>query len=193
MVLGLVLDLTSAPTCVSRAGELVCGYHCTSNLNQMACAQTPEGMCVATPARVVCWDPPPDVRAIIQARRDDLPQPKCITSLDGAACGYACAQTGESVACASSPMGACATRFGVVRCWDPAPEVRWAMEADGDYRAASCERTLDDVACGYQCVATMRKIRCAETPWGRCERSGDKLACWDPAVALPTASAQDRR
>ncbi len=193
LFIALVLELTSGPTCVSRGNQLACGFHCTSNLTQLACAQTPEGMCAATPSQVVCWDPPPDVRAIIASGRDDLPQPTCITSVSGAACGYACARTGDKVACANSPMGACATRFGVLRCWDPAPEVRWAMEADGDYRAAACERTLDDVACGYQCQSTLKRIACAQTPWGRCERSGDRLACWDPSLAPPVPSTQDRR
>jgi hypothetical protein len=130
---------------------------------------------------------------IMHSDRDDLPQPKCITSVNGAACGYDCERTGDQVACANSPMGACATRFGVLRCWDPAPEVRWAMETQGDLRAATCERTLDDVACGYACVSTLKNVKCAQTPWGTCTRSFDSIACWDPATAVQTATAQDRR
>ena len=189
IVVSFAMDLIgggATPSCLRHGDRLVCGFHCTSNLNSAACAQTPEGMCTATPSQVVCWDPPPDVRAIMQSGRDDLPQPKCITSLNGAACGYYCEETGDQVACANSPMGACATRFGVLRCWDPAPEVRWAMEVQGDLRAASCERTLDKVACGYACVSTLKNVKCAQTPWGSCNRSFDAIACWDPQlVAQP--------
>ena len=194
IVVGFALDLVGggvAPTCTRLNDHLVCGFHCTSNLNQAACSQTPEGMCAATPNQVVCWDPPPDVRMIMHSGSDDLPQPSCITSINGAACGYDCQRTGDAVACASTPMGACATRFGVLRCWDPAPEVRWQMEAQNQLTRASCERTLDKVACGYACVATLKNVRCAETPWGTCTRSFDSIACWDPQfIALPpTASS----
>ena len=195
IVLGFALDIVGgnpAPTCTRLNDQLVCGFHCTSNLNQAACAQTPEGLCAATPNQVVCWDPPPDVRMIMHSdRADELPQPSCITSVNGAACGYDCERTGDQVACAATPLGACATRFGVLRCWDPAPEVRWQMESQGDLTRASCERTLDKVACGYACVATLKNVKCAQTPWGSCTRSFDAIACWDPQfIALPpTASS----
>jgi hypothetical protein len=194
IVVSFALDIVGggvAPTCTRLNDHLVCGFHCTSNLNQAACAQTPEGMCAATPSQVVCWDPPPDVRMIMHSDRDDLPQPSCITSINGAACGYDCQRTGDQVACAATPMGACATRFGVLRCWDPAPEVRWQMEAQNDLERASCERTLDKVACGYACVSTLKNARCAQTPWGTCTRSFDSIACWDPQfiVSPPTASS----
>ena len=202
LVAGLFFDLVAggpAPSCVRQNDRLVCGFHCTSNLNQAACAQTPEGLCAATPTEVVCWDPPPDVRMIMQSRADELPQPSCITSINGAACGYFCERTGDEVACAATPFGACATRFGVLRCWDPAPEVRWEMEARGDLQAASCERTLDKVACGYACVSSLKSVACAQTPWGRCTRSFDQIACWDPqfivsppAPSAPSASALAR-
>src|SRR6478609_7879793 len=186
IVAGLFFDLIGrnpAPSCVRLGDRLACGFHCVSNLNQVACAQTPEGLCAATPSQVVCWDPPPDVRLVMQSR-DDLPQPSCITSINGAACGYDCERTGDQVACAATPMGACATRFGVLRCWDPAPEVRWEMEARGELTAASCERTLDRVACGYACVSTLKNVKCAETPWGQCTRSFDAIACWDPQLVV---------
>ena len=194
IVAGLFFDLVSAnptPSCVRLGDRLACGFHCTSNLNQVACAQTPEGLCAATPSQVTCWDPPPDVRFVMRSR-DDLPQPSCITSINGAACGYFCERTGDRVACAATPMGACATRFGVLRCWDPAPEVRWEMEARGELTAASCERTLDKVACGYACVSTLKNVKCAQTPWGQCTRSFDAVACWDPQLTLspyPSSSA----
>ena len=63
----------------ARTTSLVCGYHCASNLNGAACAQTPDGLCASTPSQVVCWDPPPDVRWLMSTR-DDLPPPKCVTS-----------------------------------------------------------------------------------------------------------------
>jgi hypothetical protein len=196
IVAGLVFDLIgggggAAPSCLRQGDRLVCGFHCTSNLNQAACAQTPEGLCAATPSQVVCWDPPPDVRLVMQSR-DDLPQPSCITSVNGAACGYYCERTGDRVGCAATPMGACATRFGALRCWDPAPEVRWEMEARGDLQVASCERTLDKVACGYACVSTLKNVKCAQTPWGQCTRSFDAIACWDPQLVTPPPTFTSR-
>jgi hypothetical protein len=59
------------------------------------------------------------------------------------------------------------------------------MEARGDLRRAKCARTLDRVACGYSCIATLKNTRCAETPWGRCESSFDTIACWDPQIVAP--------
>jgi hypothetical protein len=193
IAVGFALDLVSGgatPACVRQNDRLACGFHCASNLDEVACAQTPDGLCAATPSAVACWDPPPDVRMIMQSRADDLPQPSCITSINGAACGYFCERTGDQVACAATPFGACATRFGVLRCWDPAPEVRWQMEAQNDLERASCERTLDKVACGYACVSTLKNARCAQTPWGTCTRSFDSIACWDPQfIALPPAAS----
>src|SRR5438067_426293 len=153
-VLALILDVVAAPTCVTRGSDVACGYKCTSNLDKLQCAQTAEGLCASTPSMVTCWDPPPDVRLMLQSRRDNLPQPTCITSLGRAACGFYCVRSGNQVACANSPFGACATRFGVVRCWDPAPEVRWALANEERLQTATCERTLDKVGCGYHCVAT---------------------------------------
>lgn len=194
----LLLDVVSAPRCVTAGnGQLACGYQCTSNLDELACAQTPEGLCASTPSQVACWDPPPDVRVLLDearaGQRDDVPRPQCITSLNGVACGFYCVQSGDTVACANTPMGACATRFGVVRCWDPPPEVRWAMEAQGSLQPASCARTAEDVACGYHCVTTLHRIKCAASPWGTCERHFDQLACWDPPTLAQTPSAVDTR
>src|SRR5262249_61251336 len=104
----------------------------------------------------------------LMSARDDLPQPRCITSTNGAACGYDCERTGDFVAGADTPMGKCATRFNALRCFDPAPEVRWVMEAQDDLQQATCERTLDSVACGYGCVSTLKHAQCAQTPWGSC-------------------------
>ena len=192
LLLALILDLVSAPHCVSQGAELACGYQCTSAMSQVACAQTPEGLCASTQGRAVCWDPPPDVRQLMAAR-PDLERPQCLTSLHGIACGFHCVQTGDRVACANSPMGACGWRFGELRCWDPAPEVRWAMEAQGNVEAAQCERTLDHVVCGYHCVSTLKDVRCAATPWGMCDQHFDTLACWDPQLTLPVISLTDRR
>ena len=45
--------------CVARYGRVACGYHCKAAFGQVACAQTPEGVCARGEGRVVCWDPPP--------------------------------------------------------------------------------------------------------------------------------------
>lgn len=65
------------------------------------------------------------------------------------------------------------------------------MEARGELRAASCERTLDHVACGYACDSTLKSVKCAQTPWGSCTGSFDRIACWDPQfiVSPPVASS----
>jgi hypothetical protein len=192
LLLALILDVVSAPHCVSQGDKLACGYQCASSLGQIACTQTPEGLCAGNQQRVVCWDPPPDVRQLL-VTRDDVERPQCVTSLHGVACGFHCAQTGDRVACANSPMGACGWRFGELRCWDPAPEVRWAMEAQGNLEPAECERTLDHVVCGYHCVSTLSQVRCAQSPWGVCDRHFETLACWDPQLTVPLASLQDPR
>jgi hypothetical protein len=191
-VLALILDMV-APTCATLGSQIACGYKCISSTDRVQCAQTPEGLCAKTPSMLTCWDPPPDVRMLLAAHRDDVPQPSCLTAFGKVACGFYCARAGNQVACANSPMGACATRFGVVRCWDPAPEVRWVMASEGNWQAASCERTLDNVACGYHCIATTDQIRCAATPWGMCERHFDGLACWDPPTQYQSAATLDPR
>ena len=99
--------------------------------------------------------------------RDDLPQPSCVTSINGAACGYDCEQTGDQVACAGDADGRvrdALRRAALLQI--RAPEVRWAMEAQGELRRRRCERTLDKVACGYACVSTLKNVKCAQTPWG---------------------------
>ena len=132
--------------------------------------------------------------AIMRSDRDDLPRPSCITSINGAACGYDCQRTGDQVACASTPMGACATRFGVSALLRSG--ARGAL-ADGSAERSTrrrCERTLDKVACGYACVSTLKNVRCAQTPWGSCTRSFDAIACWDPQfIALPPPARRLRR
>ena len=199
LLVAFVLDLVvatpaaSGPSCVTSGDTIVCGYHCTTSFGRAACAQTPEGLCVATTSRVVCWDPPPDIRQLMHTR-DDLEAPQCISGLGRGACGYHCVTEDQKVACADTPMGACGWRFGKVRCWDPPPEVRWQMEAQNDLQIAQCERTLTDVVCGYHCVDTADQVRCASSPWGMCERHFDELACWDPAPMLQQPPcASDRR
>ena len=59
------------------------------------------------------------------------------------------------------------------------------MEAQGSIEQATCERTLDKVACGYACVSTLRNVKCAQTPWGQCNRSFDAVACFDPQLIAP--------
>lgn len=192
IAVGLALDIAAAPTCLSRFDQMACGYHCTANLTQLACAQTPAGLCAKTPSHVVCWDPPPDVRQLLAAD-PDLPRPTCVSGISQVACGFHCVQAFGKVACADTPLGACAARFGHVRCWDPAPEVRWAMESAGDWTPATCETSLEEIACGFHCESAGQAVRCAATPWGVCERHFDQLACWDPAPEAQLPSATDPR
>jgi hypothetical protein len=179
LVVALQVTTASAPTCVSAQGQMACGYHCTSNLNQMACSATPEGLCDSTPSRVACWDPPADVR-MLMATRDDLPQPTCVRTLDKVACGFHCVRTNSQVACSDSPMGACMTRFGKATCWDPPVEVRWSMEQSGQLVDAQCATSLSFSACGYHCDAIADAVACSASPDGFCKEGLGKVACFDP-------------
>src|SRR3954451_3529041 len=159
------LALGDKPQCISQSSQLVCGYHCVANLERAACSQTPEGLCAKTPSRVVCWDPPADVRQMLRSD-PDVPRPTCVTGLRGAACGFHCVKDGGNVACADTPMGACIGTFGKVACWDPSPEVRWRMLAGDGVENAQCVSTLKEVACGYHCTTHGFAVACSGSPEG---------------------------
>ncbi len=188
----VALQVAAAPTCVTLGDRIACGYHCVASATQLACAQTPDGLCDKSGGHVVCWDPPPDVRRLLAAD-EDLPRPSCVSRGNQVACGFACARTLSRAACANTPFGACEASFGRLVCFDPAPEVRWALEDEGRLPRASCESSLSQTACGYHCESAGMLVRCAATPDGFCERHFDTLACFDPAPELQLPSRADNR
>ena len=188
----LSLNVAAGPTCISRDNQIACGYQCTSNLESLACAQTADGLCAATPTKVGCWDPPPDIRQLLAAD-PTVPRPSCVVRGASVACGFNCTTTLTKAACANTPMGNCLARFGQIQCWDPAPEVRWAMEESGRLEYAQCDSTLDQIACGYHCLAALSQVRCSGSPAGLCERHFDLLACFDPAPTLQLPTRSDPR
>src|SRR3954463_5046186 len=97
----LSLNIAAAPTCVTRGNQIACGYQCTSNLESLACAQTPEGLCASTPPKGGCGDPPPDTRQLLNAD-PTVARPTCVTRGGAVACGFNCATTLSNAACANT-------------------------------------------------------------------------------------------
>jgi hypothetical protein len=82
------------------------------------------------------------------------------------------------VACARTPWGRCVTTDGKVFCGDPAPE---ALRCGAPSVAVECVTTNGTGACGYGCLTSNGRAKCARTPWGRCVATDGKIFCGDPA------------
>ena len=174
-------DLRAAPDCLTSSGKTACGYHCKASEGQSRCAQSPEGVCTIGSGMVICWDPPPLLRKIVE----DVPAPTCVTSGGQTACGYGCISNYDRVQCAQTPFGACLANEGKLVCWDPPATVLLARKDKTP--SASCIANYGDVACGYHCIANNGQVRCVDTPQGICRSERDSLLCWDPP--LETAAA----
>lgn len=112
-------DNVPRPQCVTRSGEIACGYRCEGrDSGEVQCAATPDGICVATSRGITCWDPP--VAAYCADDRP-LPRPKCITVDGYAACGYGCAARNGELACALTPGGSCQVLHNQIICRDLEP------------------------------------------------------------------------
>jgi len=103
--------------CLARAGNIACGYNCAARDNQVACASTPDGICVAGRLGITCWDPSETVYCA--DRRRPLPRPQCVVSDGEVACGYGCKKHAGSVACAQTPSGTCTIAQDRLVCLDP--------------------------------------------------------------------------
>lgn len=106
------------PSCLSRAGKTVCGYHCQAHDNDVACAETPDGICSSSSYGITCWDPPTSAYCDDPIR---LPRPKCVLHQGQTACGYQCEARGGQVRCAETPGGRCTVEHGEIFCVDPPP------------------------------------------------------------------------
>ncbi len=102
--------------CKSDYARVACGYHCASGLGQVACAQSPAGVCRAFYGGVTCWDPP---LPLVYASGAGLPPPECREGHGKVACGYHCKVGLNGVRCAQTPDGFCHRDLGGVVCWDP--------------------------------------------------------------------------
>ncbi len=178
-----------APSCRTSGSQLACGYHCRAELGEAKCSQTPEGICQNVEDRLVCWDPPEEVRLHATAQR-----PSCKKKFGEVACGYACATSPTKIACAQTPWGSCTTRYDQVVCWDPAPAtIHHFTEELAGVRCVSSETSF---ACGWDCKRSRSEVRCAQTPRGTCAVNEGKLVCFDPPVPAvshppaPTASSR---
>ena len=109
-------DAVPRPACLTRSGNIRCGYHCQASDSEIRCAWTPDGICVTTPRGVTCWDPP---AASYCADNNPLPRPQCISVNGYAACGYGCLARNGELACAVTPGGSCQTARNGIACMDP--------------------------------------------------------------------------
>lgn len=106
------------------------------------------------------------------------PAPECRVSNGVQVCGFSCVLHPKGAKCAQTPQGVCLVLAGEARCFDPPEEVRWHAEpADPK---PTCKANRAQVACGYACEVSHTEVACAKTPWGRCSRRDDAIACWDP-------------
>lgn len=184
MITALVLlTLSQTPECRTSGMQTVCGYHCRAELDQVKCAQTPQGWCERVEGQLVCWDPPEEVRLHAPDSRPD-----CRIKYGRVVCGFACATSETELACAETPWGVCSTRFNDVSCWDPAPAVIHTFASKG-LGGAQCLRTNSGFACGWSCKESYREVKCAQTPGGKCSVIEGKIVCFDPPLT-PVTHAQ---
>ncbi len=184
MTIALLLLLSQKPVstpaaeCRTSGLNVACGFHCRAELDEVKCAQTPQGLCTRLERQLVCWDPPDEVRF---HGTETLGRPQCKSKYRDVACGYSCLTSPNHLACAQTPFGVCATRFDRVVCWDPAPAVLHHSTPD-ELRGATCLQTDTMFACGWSCLRSFQDVACAQTPRGKCRVVEGRLACFDPPL-----------
>lgn len=182
----VLTQASPAPSCHTSGRSVACGYHCLAELGEVKCAQTPEGLCQRAEDRLVCWDPPEEVRLHAVTRK-----PQCKLKRGLVSCGYACATSETKLACAQTPWGVCTTRYDDVVCWDPAPAtIHHFLE---ELQGAKCLTTESAFGCGWDCRTSRSEVMCAQTPRGRCAVQDGRLFCFDPPalpISHPPPSAQ---
>ncbi len=102
--------------CVALSDRVACGWHCLSDRPNVACAQTPAGICFDDQGSITCWDPP---LALVHELHGDVPTPECRENGRRVACGYHCVSALGEVRCAQTPQGVCHSDLAGLHCWDP--------------------------------------------------------------------------
>lgn len=180
----LAMGTLPKPACLSFGGNLACGYDCKREGSIILCAQTPKGVCATKFGRITCFDPPPEVYAVLQAA---VPPPSCMDNLGPLVCGYDCRFSNGVNACARTPFGVCDDDGGVPRCFDPPKEVICAKGKS--VPKPKCVRSPNGPECGYECKQAGATVACAKTPDGTCDTSGPSgPVCFDPPVRGGTAA-----
>ena len=178
----LVVVLGQTPECHSSGGDVACGFYCRAELDEVKCAQTPQGVCTRVERTLTCWDPPDEVRF----HADATTKPICKAKYRDVACGYSCMTSPTNLACAQTPWGVCAMRHDHVECWDPSPTVIHNFADSKDLAGAKCVTTDTGFACGWDCMVSYREPKCAQTPRGVCTINRGKISCFDPPLPPPT-------
>lgn len=133
------------PECRVRNGSYACGYRCVAHGDEVACAQTPDGICDSSSRGITCWDPEPSTYC---SDERPLPRPMCIMVDGRIACGYACEARAGRMACAATPGGRCEVQPTGIYCADPAPPpmcgARPCRAERGDSARAWCRRSERD-------------------------------------------------
>ena len=176
LALGWFQTAAARPSCLRTDGKTACGFGCLAAHGRVACARTAPGVCAATGDGVVCWDPPPAVRAHYG---DRTPRPRCITRAGHTECGYHCQAHDDDVACAGTPDGICRATGRGVTCWDP-PPTSYFCDDERPPPRPSCVVLDDEVACGYACQVRNGQMACAQTPDGVCTVADGGIICMDP-------------
>lgn len=174
----LTLLSQSAPECRTSGLNQACGYSCRAELDQVKCAQTPEGFCTRLEQQLVCWDPPEELRLHPNSSAKNA---TCHAKYRDVACGFACLTSPNHLACAQTPYGVCATRFDEVTCWDPAPATLHHF-TPAELAGAKCVQSDTGFACGWDCKKSYQQVQCAQTPKGRCAVNEGRLTCFDPPL-----------
>lgn len=90
--------------------------------------------------------------------------------------------------CPRTPWGKCVAAYGEIFCGDPSPHIFRFLESPPPI---TCVTGSGTGACGYDCKNAYGQVKCAKTPWGRCEASYGALTCSDPATPPRTEGRMD--
>jgi hypothetical protein len=158
--------------CVASSGQIACGYHCISNYDRVACAQTPFGACLANEDRLQCWDPSLQVIAA----RGELTRPaSCVANYGKVGCGYNCVANYGQVRCAKTPEGFCRAERDTVFCWDPpATSLGFALDSASE---RACLAAASGASCGYGCLATAHASACGAVRDDVCRATESEVEC----------------
>lgn len=105
-----------SPECKSVRGKVACGFNCRLSNGEVACNNTPYGVCTTHFGKLVCWDPP---ESVIHEYAEATPRPWCVNASEDIACGFDCKSTRTEARCASTPRGVCKLVDQQFTCFDP--------------------------------------------------------------------------